>query len=220
MFNELPKIVSKRLRLKPRFSDTRLVFFPQNWHANSVSSDTIRVLHQTVTIWKTNKASTFSVLPRCLTKLILIWTCRRWCRIGECDAWSSPLLFLFHGPKQLLTPENNMPNKYYPSVRLAMLDKNCLHLLLSLVAIESDSCDPVDCSPPGTSIHGILQAGILQWVAMPSSRGSSRPWDRTQVSRIAGGFCTVWATRKALPPVGNIGKILKWETVNSNSWNC
>ena len=38
-------------------------------------------------------------------------------------------------------------------------------------------CDPVDCSPPGSSVHGILQAGILEWVAMPSSRGSSQPRD-------------------------------------------
>ena len=36
-------------------------------------------------------------------------------------------------------------------------------------------CDPTDCSPPGSSVHGILQARILEWVAMPSSRGSSRP---------------------------------------------
>ena len=40
-------------------------------------------------------------------------------------------------------------------------------------------CDPVDQSPPGSSVHGILQARILQWVTMPSSRGSSRPRDRT-----------------------------------------
>ena len=47
-------------------------------------------------------------------------------------------------------------------------------------------CDPVDCSPPGSSVHGILQAGILEWVAISFSRASSRPRDRTQVSRIAG----------------------------------
>ena len=45
---------------------------------------------------------------------------------------------------------------------------------------------------------GIFQARILEWVAMPSSRGSSRPRDRTQVSCIAGGFFTSWATREAL----------------------
>ena len=45
---------------------------------------------------------------------------------------------------------------------------------------------------------GILQARILEWVAMPSSRGSSQPKDRTQVSCIAGGFFTIWATDKLL----------------------
>ena len=58
-------------------------------------------------------------------------------------------------------------------------------------------CDPMDCSPPGSSVHGILQARILEWVAMPSSRGSSWPRDGTQVSHIAGGFFTYWATRDA-----------------------
>ena len=40
-------------------------------------------------------------------------------------------------------------------------------------------CDPKDCSPPGFSLHGISQARILEWVAVPSSRGSFRPRDRT-----------------------------------------
>ena len=56
----------------------------------------------------------------------------------------------------------------------------------------------MDCSPPGSSVHGILQAWMLEWVAMPSSRGSSQPRDQTQVSHIAGGFFTIWATREAL----------------------
>ena len=47
-------------------------------------------------------------------------------------------------------------------------------------------CDPMDWSPPGSSVHGILQARILEWVAISFSRGSSWPRDRTQVSRIAG----------------------------------
>ena len=53
--------------------------------------------------------------------------------------------------------------------------------------------DPMDCSPPGSSVHGILQARILEWAAMLSSRGSSRPRDQTGVtwvSCIAGGFFT------------------------------
>ena len=52
-------------------------------------------------------------------------------------------------------------------------------------------CDPTDCSPPGSSVHGILQARILEWVAIPFSRASSRPRDRTRVSCITGGFFTV-----------------------------
>ena len=52
-------------------------------------------------------------------------------------------------------------------------------------------CDPTDCSPPGSSVHGILQAGILKWIAIPFSRGSSQPRDRSQVSCIAGRFFTI-----------------------------
>ena len=46
-------------------------------------------------------------------------------------------------------------------------------------------------SLPGSSVHGDFSGKILEWVAMPSARGSSQPRDRTQVSRIAGGFFTV-----------------------------
>ena len=42
-------------------------------------------------------------------------------------------------------------------------------------------CEPVDCSPPGFSVHGILQASILEWVAMPFFRGSSKPRDQTWI---------------------------------------
>ena len=52
--------------------------------------------------------------------------------------------------------------------------------------------DPMD-----YTVHGILQARILEWVAFPFSRGSSQPRDRIQVSHIAGGFFTTWATREA-----------------------
>ena len=55
----------------------------------------------------------------------------------------------------------------------------------------------MDCSPPGSSVHGIIQARILEWVAIPFSRGSSWPRDQTWVSCIAGRFFTIWATREA-----------------------
>ena len=59
----------------------------------------------------------------------------------------------------------------------------CVHLCLTL-------CDSVDCSPPGSSVHGILQAKILVWVAIPFLRGSSQPKDQSWVSCTAGGFFT------------------------------
>ena len=55
-------------------------------------------------------------------------------------------------------------------------------------SVMSDSLRLHGLSPPGSSVHGILQARILEWVAMPFSRGSSQPRDRTQVSCVVGGF--------------------------------
>ena len=57
-------------------------------------------------------------------------------------------------------------------------------------------CDPTNCSPPGSSVHGILQASILQQVAIPFSKGSSWPRDQTWVSCITWKFFSIWATRK------------------------
>ena len=65
----------------------------------------------------------------------------------------------------------------------------------------SQSCpilyDPMDCNPPGSSVHGDSPGKNTGVVAMASSRGSSQPSDRTQVSHIAGEFFTLWATREA-----------------------
>ena len=58
-------------------------------------------------------------------------------------------------------------------------------------------CDPVDCNLPGSSVHGILQARILEWVAISFSRGSSWPRDWTRVSHLAGKRFNLWATREA-----------------------
>ena len=68
-------------------------------------------------------------------------------------------------------------------------------------SVMSSSCGPMDCSPPGSSVHGIFQARKLEWVAISFSRGSSWPRDRTyifRVSCIAGGFLTRWVIREAL----------------------
>ena len=58
-------------------------------------------------------------------------------------------------------------------------------------------CHPMDCSLSGSSVHRILQARIMEWVVISSSRASSRSRDQTQVSCTAGGFFAVWATREA-----------------------
>ena len=58
-------------------------------------------------------------------------------------------------------------------------------------------CKPMDCSPPGSSFHGILQARTLGWVDIPFSRGSSWSRNWTQVSCIADRFFTIWTTREA-----------------------
>ena len=57
-------------------------------------------------------------------------------------------------------------------------------------------CNPMDCSLPYSSIHGVFQARVLEWVAISFSRGSSQPRDQTWVSRIVVRCFTIWATRE------------------------
>ena len=71
--------------------------------------------------------------------------------------------------------------------RYVLIEQLCLTL-----------CNPMDYSPPVSSVHGILQASVLEWVVIPFSRGSSWPRDQTQVSSIAGRLFTILATREAL----------------------
>ena len=59
-------------------------------------------------------------------------------------------------------------------------------------------CNPMDCSLPGSSVHGIFQARLLEWAAIAFSRGCSQPRDRIQVSCTADRRLTIWATREAL----------------------
>ena len=75
-------------------------------------------------------------------------------------------------------------------------------------------CDPMDCSLPGSPVHGILQARILEWVAIPFSRGSSWLRDLTQVSCIAGRFFTVWATKEALVLIRVKSKLIMTSNVS------
>ena len=75
---------------------------------------------------------------------------------------------------------------FLPSSSESKVAQSCLTL-----------CDPMDCSLPGSSIHEILQARILECIAISLSRGSSQPRDLTQVSHTAGRSFNLWATREA-----------------------
>ena len=76
---------------------------------------------------------------------------------------------------------------------MCVLLKRVLMLVLAAQSCLT-LCDPMDCSPPGSSVHEIFQARILEWIAISFSGGSSHPRDRTWVSCTAGRFFTDWAT--------------------------
>ena len=82
----------------------------------------------------------------------------------------------------------------YCSLYTYFLLNSWLPLKMKVLVAQScpTLCGSMDQSPPDSSVHGILQARILEWVAIPFFRGSSWPWHGTQVSCIAGGFFTVW----------------------------
>ena len=76
--------------------------------------------------------------------------------------------------RQILLPMSHLGN---PTILLCLVNQLCLTL-----------CNPMDCSPPGSSIHGVLQARILEWVAMPSSRRSSQPEIKTKSPTLQADF--------------------------------
>ena len=83
---------------------------------------------------------------------------------------------------------------FFPS-KVCMCVCVCVHACAHVCVVVAQSCptlcNPMDCSSPGSSAHGILQVRILEWVVIPFSRGSSQPRDWTWVSCIAGRFFTI-----------------------------
>ena len=81
--------------------------------------------------------------------------------------------------------------------------------------------DPMDYSPPGSSVHGILQARILEWAAFPSSRGSSWPRDRTRVSSIGRQVLYHWAICKMwdVSSWGKLAPAQPWEMMGSHEFD-
>ena len=88
-----------------------------------------------------------------------------------------------------------------PCLAMAARAPVCVCVCVCVLVTQScpSLCNPMDSSPPASSIHGILQARIQEWVAISFSRGSSQPRDQTWVSYIAGRLFSVWATREAYP---------------------
>ena len=70
----------------------------------------------------------------------------------------------------------------------------CVKVKVSVTQSCATLCDPMDCSPPGSYVHGIFQARILEWVAF--SRGSSKTTDQICICCFAGGYLFIWATKK------------------------
>ena len=84
----------------------------------------------------------------------------------------------------VLHKPSEMKDDYFNNINVMLVTQSCPTL-----------CHLMDCSPPDSSVHGILQARILEWVAIPFSRGSSQPRNRSWVSCIAGRFFTLWVAR-------------------------
>ena len=112
-----------------------------------------------------------------------------------------------------LDPDGGNPGKYEMGSIPLESESEVAQLCLTLC----DSMDSSNCSLPGSTVRGILQARVLEWVAISFSRRSSQPRDQTQVSRIAGRRFTIWATTKRvcqclafLGDVGHWGGKFSW----------
>ena len=116
--------------------------------------------------------------------------------------------------KWLDTASPHCPVRVWPDKESAHItcwpsDIVCVLVCVMVIHSRLTLCDCRPCSWPGSSVHGILQARMLRWVAMPICRGSSQPRDQTWVFWIADRFFTVWATRRALVDAPNCGKELE-----------
>ena len=108
-------------------------------------------------------------------------------------AWNVSLISLIFLKRSLVFPILFFPLflciDCWGRLSYLFLLKNCVfHKFIFLTGSLQPGltlCDPMNCSPPGSSVHGILYARILEWVAMPSSRGSSQPRDWTHVSYVS-----------------------------------
>ena len=120
--------------------------------------------------------------------------------------WLSSSPFPLQWPRRPRVPAGTVTTVGLPSVSIletlkwkGKVAQSCLTL-----------CDPMDCSPPGSSVHGIFQARIPEQVAVPFFRGSSQSRDWTHVTHIVGRFLTIWATK---------GDAM-WDRISDLWWMC
>ena len=138
------------------------------------------VLGSTVFEWEASSYLSRAVDLKCGSQarsISIIWELPRHANSG------APLALL---NQKLLLGLSNTPSGSFCVASCCLAAKSCPTL-----------CDLTDCSPPGSFVHGISQAGILEWVAISFSRGSSQLRDQTRVSCIAGGFFTTEPTMVA-----------------------
>ena len=187
------------------------------------------------TLWATQfPLWLLNIEQRCPSKTI----CRHWWRSGfgqqavVTDPWSKIKRTTD------LQEKRNERKTWTPQKRLSALRINTWKgMLLLLVIWRSEVkslqlcptlCNPMDRSLPGSYIHGIFQARILEWVAISFSRGSFQPRDQTQVSCTVGRLFTIWTTREpyvlslnqknALFPNEEIGGVNRGEGSESRNW--
>ena len=102
----------------------------------------------------------------------------------KCHRFKKKLLCQFLSNMDAFIIQNRIVMHFFCLLKASVhsLEGQCMHA--KSLHLCPTLCDPMDCSPPGSSVHEVLQARILEWVPMPSSRESSRPRDETCVSYI------------------------------------
>ena len=114
--------------------------------------------------------------------------------------------------------------KFWHSEIITKQSETAPFLWVFLCVLVSQSCptlcNPIDCSPPGSSVHGIFQARVLEWAAIPFSRGSSLPRDQTRVSRIHRRVLTAEPSERPCPVTAPKMGSPPPQSISSNSTQC
>ena len=114
--------------------------------------------------------------------------------------WSPNSYCLLHDRETIETQVAGAMNNLIPKTKrhIANMTKNRCSLHAKSLQLCPTLCNPMDCSLPGSSVHGILQARMLEWAAMASFRGSSHPRDRTSISYLCIAGRTTRTSMEAL----------------------